>query len=942
MLKNLFRPKWQHKNPAVRKEALQKLDSSNPEHYQTLLEIAQKDNDSEVKQLAVARVSDLSLLKTIAADKSNSAEQAATQRYIDLVSGSVEGLDSKQALLELESCTQQLLFEITISSPVKIIQEQAIILLTQQDYLLQIVINKNNSQMRQLAVAGIVEPDTLKAAINELKTKDKRALQMARNKLKALKDNDRLLTEAIEQQEALCLQIETLAKSSYSPQYSGKYHHLQQQWNAIKTAVDEAIQTRFEKAASSCLRVVEQFQEEEEQRLTDEEQLRQQTAQQESICSNLEQLIAKLCTEEPVSTENIDATIEASKNSWQSISEQQQSHPKEKMRYDKASRLLNDYLSANQQLSKNQESIDKLQEEIAELKGHFSFKQIRGWLKQMDKIASRVNWPEQITKAQQLTSLNDLNKQLHLELNKLEAQQQQIKTTLQQQFKELEKKLESGETDSARQTQAKIRSNIEKLPSHESKGFEQQLHRLHQQLSEFDDWRQYATDPKRLALCEEMEKLLDIDIPLQQKAQAIKDLQQQWKTLGNSQNTQQLWLRFKQAADKAYLPCKQHFQTQAELREHNFQQRQHICDQLKQFEEQIDWQSADWHGVEKIYSVAKQEWRNFNPVDRTKSQPQQKEFNALLDVLNEKLRDERQKNSQAKEQLVEQAKALIEQDDIQDAIEQAKKLQQQWNKIGLTYRKDNQSIWKNFRQACDQIFERRSQEREVEQHESEENLQAAVELCQRIRELASQDDTVLAESQGRFKTLKEEYQQLGPLPKQHYAPTNQQFQDSCEQFQQQFQGIGARVKIKSLSVLQDCALQCETLEALPGDDEQRNILAQSWRKPEQFNDEWWQAIDQRFQNALKSKGNADSNEETLRTLCIRAEILADSETPAHDQQRRMEYQMNRLSAGLGQGKQNNTQQESEALHVEWCCSGPIKPATYPELKKRFMEVTGRL
>ncbi len=939
MLKNLFRPKWQHKNPAVRKEALQKLDSNNPEQHQILLELAKSDKDSEVRQLAMAKISDLALLKTIATDNSSSAQQAAAQRYADLISGVAKGLDDKQQLQALDGCSQGLLFEIATRSPIKLIQEQAIIQLTQQDYLLQLITNKSNSQVRQLAVAGIIEPETLKAAISALKTKDKRALQMARAKLKALKDQGRSLSEAKEQQVALCQQMEALAKSGHSPQFSEKYHYLQQQWSNIDTSIETATQARFEQASSSSLQVVEQFQDEERQQLVDEDQRHQQIAQQENICSEFEQLLANLSTTDSIDTQSTQeklATITSLKNTWQTMVSEQRAHPKEQMRFDKATRLLNDYLGACEQLTRNQGSIDKLQEEIAALKGHFSFQQLRRWLTKIEKMAGKINWPEQIPEAQQLTALADLNQQLRMELNKLEAQQQQIKTTLQQQLKELEQKLESGAIDSAHQIQAKIRNNIDKLASNDSKGFEQQLHRLYQQLSEFDDWRQYATDPKRLTLCEEMEKLVDTAIPPQQKAQAIKELQQQWKTLGSSHNTQQLWQRFKQAADNAYLPCKQHFQQQSDLREHNFNQRQRICEQLKQYEEQIDWLNADWHAVEKIYTVAKQEWRTFNPVDRTRSQAQQKEFNTLLDVLNDKLRNERKNNALAKEKLVEEAKALLEQEDIQGAIEQAKRLQQQWKNIGITHRKDNQNIWKSFRQACDQIFERRNQEREVEQHESEANLQTAIELCQRIRELADLDDTELAESQGRLKSLKEEYQQLGAIPKQHYQHTKQQFQDSCEHFQQRYQGIGERRRIKALTSLEDCAKQCEALEALSADDEQRGVLAQDWNKPEQLNDEWWQNIDQRFQNTLSNKGDIEQSEDHLRTLCIRAEILAEQDSPAEDQKRRMEYQMNRLSAGLGQGKGNNKQQESEALKIEWHCSGPANFAAYPALKQRFM------
>lgn len=936
MLKKLFRPKWQHNNPAVRNEAARKLDPSITEHYQILTELANNDSDLDVRQTAITKITDLSLLKKFADNNSDSAQQAASQRCADLISGLAVGLDDKQRLLALDSCSQQLLFEIANHSPIKLIQEHAITLLTQQDLLLQLTTENTNSQIRQLAVAGIIEPDTLKAAINALKTRDKRALQMARSKLNSLKEQDRCRAETLQQHEALCQQMESLAKSSYSPQYSGKYHHLQQQCRSVDTAINENIKARFDKAASTCQSVVEQFEEEEREKLADEEAQHQQVKRQEGICDELEQLISNISESSAITQETLDTYTEKLnplKSEWQGIIAENRAHPKEQMRYDKATLILDDFLSATKNLINQSSVIDSLQEEISQ-HSHYTFSQLNLWLKKAEKSLARIRWPESIAAPQQLAQLRAISTKLKDELKKLEEQQQQIKTTLQQQLADFDQKLENGDIDDARHLQTKIRNNMHKLASKESKTFEQRYVQLSKQLSEFDDWRQYATDPKRITLCEEMEKLIDVAIPPQHKAQSIKELQQEWKKLGNARNTQQLWQRFKKAADRAYIPCKQHFQQQSDLRSHNFNQRQQICEQLKQFETQTDWENTDWKAAEKIYATAKLEWKAFNPVDRTKAEGLQKEFNALLDTLNEKLRNERQRNASEKEQLVEQAKALIQHEDVQEAIELVKKLQQQWTKIGITYRKDNQKIWKTFREFCDQIFERRNQEREVEQHEREENLKQALELCQRIRELANQPDDELSESQSRFKSLKDEHIQLGPIPKQHYQDAQQQFQESCDHFQTQYKGIAGRSKLKALSLLESCASTCKQLEDLPANDEQRNRIQNEWQKPEGLPDDWWQAINQRFQSAVTNT-EKNTDDSALRLLCIRAEILAELDTPAEDQQRRMNFQMNRLSEGLGQQQQKNHQEEKEALQLEWRCSRSVDSAVYSELEQRF-------
>ena len=77
-----------------------------------------------------------------------------------------------------------------------------------------------------------------------------------------------------------------------------------------------------------------------------------------------------------------------------------------------------------------------------------------------------------------------------------------------------------------------------------------------------------------------------------------------------------------------------------------------------------------------------------------------------------------------------------------------------------------------------------------------------------------------------------------------------------------------------------------------------------------------------------------ANEEALRTLCVRGELLAGVETPAEDLERRREYQMRRLVQSMGQGVQADPS-DLGALVLEWLCIGPVEPSTQERLHARF-------
>ena len=65
-----------------------------------------------------------------------------------------------------------------------------------------------------------------------------------------------------------------------------------------------------------------------------------------------------------------------------------------------------------------------------------------------------------------------------------------------------------------------------------------------------------------------------------------------------------------------------------------------------------------------------------------------------------------------------------------------------------------------------------------------------------------------------------------------------------------------------------------------------------------------------------------------RDLVIRAEILAGADTPAEDQGRRMELQVERLAQGMGAGSSASSPlEELEKLVAHWCLLPGLEDAT---------------
>ena len=84
----------------------------------------------------------------------------------------------------------------------------------------------------------------------------------------------------------------------------------------------------------------------------------------------------------------------------------------------------------------------------------------------------------------------------------------------------------------------------------------------------------------------------------------------------------------------------------------------------------------------------------------------------------------------------------------------------------------------------------------------------------------------------------------------------------------------------------------------------------------------------------------NNNEQTLKTLCIRAEILTNQETPAEDKALRMQYQVSRLQQGFGQAtsaSDSNSESHSRMGHGRACPYRSL-PAVVRALPKVSLKV----
>ena len=110
--------------------------------------------------------------------------------------------------------------------------------------------------------------------------------------------------------------------------------------------------------------------------------------------------------------------------------------------------------------------------------------------------------------------------------------------------------------------------------------------------------------------------------------------------------------------------------------------------------------------------VTEETWAKFKNAVRA--------FNAHKNVFYKDIKHEQHENLTKKLELVEKAKSLKESNDFAATTPVMKKIQDDWKKIGHVPRKYSDSIWKDFKDACNAYFDRMHEAKNAETSEEVE------------------------------------------------------------------------------------------------------------------------------------------------------------------------------------------------------------------------------
>ena len=478
------------------------------------------------------------------------------------------------------------------------------------------------------------------------------------------------------------------------------------------------------------------------------------------------------------------------------------------------------------------------------------------------------------------------------------------------------------------------------------------LQKLDAALNELKAWKEHAAAPKRAALIEEMEALIDAALEPQALADRIRQLQNDWKTVskGVVSDSDADWQRFHQAAQSAYQPCREYFEAQAKVRQANSAKRKTILERLRAFEAAQSSGETDWRALAAVLREAPQEWRRHFPVERAPGRALQEEFDAAIGRLQGRLAAWHARNAGEKQLLIRRAAELLALQDDREAAEAIKRLQAQWKEVGAAARDQEQSLWETFRGHCDAVFQKRQRAHADYTASLQANKARAAALCEELEQLAAQSGPALGDDAAKVAEWRSAFETLGDLPRGEERTLRARFERAHERVQAALTRQRVLEQEQSIADLLEAARRIHAygwaaartapsseLDALKRAAE--TFIAGVSRFPkggaEALTTAWANADAAACTDpAADADADAAARETALRVLCIRGEILTDRPTPPEDHAARREHQMRRLIERMGQ-RSETAADTFEALALEWVRARSAEPTIYESLLERF-------
>ena len=957
MLTDLFKPAWKSSSIEKRLKAISQMDSASSEKQKVLTQLAADDKDVSICIAAIQKITSAALLHEMSIRHSNQSARVEAEKRLDELMAT-DGFLTKDQYRDLLNRHPELELRIAAHAEPPSARTETIQNLS-TNQLLEVLAVTVYTDSRQLIAEKLTNIEALESARKILRGKDKNAERILKTKIDELRKLERLHAENLATVEKLTEEVEYLTSRDWRPEFKAKLLVHRKHWDKLDFEIDQNSKQRYQTARKII-----------DSRFEEQSIIEQTVQSQQQLILEVEAFLQEI-TNRGLSSfiESLSETLSRQDHfdsNWQQLAVKFRPNL---VMHDQYDRMLSALKSASRLVL---ESADILQDENFTESDEPEGSSQTGAANKLAENSQKLNttlkklkWPSDYGELQVATELQAQLANWRKTQKTSAAERQQKLDSLHKKISSIFRFSRSGNLARAKQLCERVEKGLNQFAGKDRLVLEERFEEARKSLGDMGDWKNFATEPKYIELCQAMELLGSSKLHPDKLSSEMKDLQQHWKKLGNSDISEQYWPRFKLAADKVYQPCAEFFDKRHKMRKTHLEHRQQYVEQMRELLETTDWDNnPDYRVVQSSVRSISDHFAGIKDVERGAGQKQWKQFSKFKDAVFAKLDVVYEANISLKQQLIEQTEALAEAAVKEENLVKLKSLQSRWKQVGITKRKQDQKAWTEFKKQGDLVYNKVQELRQGNREKTDQQINAYRDIIKDIQKLARtakdlvEADQLFAVLQAKYAELPElqlpethgpdsyrsdshrseshRPQSIGQLPEKVAEGIQRDYRNACDQFDECHSRIIDSKHSQQIDALRMKANLCALQEALgeSPSEEQLQEISQQWDAIELHDSALSRRIEKR-RNAAQAAIDRVATGAERRMLCLQLEIAMGAESPAEDKALRMQYQLEQMNkSGLGQHTENSAE-HIEKMEIDWLCMPGAEPKQQKELDERF-------
>ncbi|ERM82581.1 hypothetical protein P872_04515 [Rhodonellum psychrophilum GCM71 = DSM 17998] len=230
-----------------------------------------------------------------------------------------------------------------------------------------------------------------------------------------------------------------------------------------------------------------------------------------------------------------------------------------------------------------------------------------------------------------------------------------------------------------------------------------------------------------------------------------------------------------------------HYKEMEKQKEKNLYAKNKILDTLRDL---VDGEETT-HSITTIKDI-QEEWKKIGPVPNAQNRNLWASFNALMDrfydnrsIYFELKELDRKKNLELKTEICEKAEALVNHEELRDAIKTLNDLHEEYKHVGPVPREEQENLWQRFKAASDAIYAKRKEFYEGQKEVFKDNLKFKETLIEKLEAYKDFNGGKIKDWNAKTKevlAVQKEWEIAGSVPKDIGKDVNKRFWGLFKQF----------------------------------------------------------------------------------------------------------------------------------------------------------------